>query len=187
MTIMTKTIYLFGLFLILQSCNSTKLIPLDKRALLDQSNLTSINGRYDNNSDDTLKYQRTTIWAHLKPFYNDTNLNKTAYQQIPNSYIKIEIIDKNKIQFNRYDSETLKESKVFPFKVKDGVILIKSGRNKRMEGIPLLFFRQHSETLNLALDKNYNLSLSFDGSASGGVFIIIFGTPIKGTHTFVKK
>jgi hypothetical protein len=56
-----------------------------------------------------------------------------------------------------------------------------------MEGIPLLFFRQHSETLNIALEKNSNLILSYDGSASGGIFIIIFGTPIKGTHTFLKK
>jgi len=182
-----KIIYLFGLFLILQSCNSTKLIPQDNRVFLDQSNLTSINGRYDNNSNDAIEHQRTTIWSHLKPFYNDTNLNKTAYQKIPNSYIKIEVIDKNKIQFSRYENETLKEFKVFPFKVKDGVVLIKSGRNKRMEGIPLLFFRQHSETLNIALEKNSNLILSYDGSASGGIFIIIFGTPIKGTHTFLKK
>ena len=182
-----KIIYFFGLFLILQSCNSTKLIPQEKRVLLERTNLTGINGRYENNSNDTIEHQRTTIWAHLKPFYNDTNLNKTAYQKIPNSYIKIEIIYKNKIQFSRYDNETLKESKVFPFKVKDGVILIKSVHNKRMEGIPLLFFRQHSETLNIAFDKNSNLMLSYDGSASGGIFIIIFGTPIKGTHTFLKK
>ena len=187
MTTIMKTIYLFGLLLILQSCNSTKLIPKDKRTSLDQNNLNSINGRYDNNSDDTTKYQSTSFWSHLKPFYTDTNLNKTANQKVPNSYIKIEIIDKNRIQFDRYDFETLKESKVFNFKVKDGVILIKSRRNKRLEGIPLLFFKQHNETLNLALDKNSNLILSYDGSASGGIFIIIFGTSIKGTHTFVKK
>jgi hypothetical protein len=50
-----KIIYLFGLFLILQSCNSTKLIPQDNRVFLDQSNLTSINGRYDNNSNDAIE------------------------------------------------------------------------------------------------------------------------------------
>lgn len=180
-----KTIYFLALILLLQSCNSTKLIPKNKRTYLDQKNLNSINGSYNNNSDDSSKWQTTTLWAHLKPFYSDTNLNKTANQKT--SYINIKIIDKNKIQFDRFDFETLKESKVFNFKVKNGVILIKKGRNKRTEGIPLLIFRQHSETLNLALDKNYNLILSYEGSASGGIFIITFGTPIKGTYTFVKK
>ena len=187
MTTLTKTIHLFGLLLILQSCSSSKLIPQDKRTTLDQGNLKSINGLYDNNSNDTTRQQITTFWAHLKPFYNDTNLNKTAHQKVPDSYLKIDIIDKNKIQFSRFDFETLKESKIFNFKVKYGVIFIRRGRNQRMEGIPLLFFRQHSETLNLALDMNSNLILSYDGSASGGLFILIFGTSIKGTHIFVRK
>lgn len=187
MTTIVKSFYLFGLLLILQSCNSTKLIPQSKRISIDLNNLNSINGRYDNNSNDTTKWQTTTFWAHLKPFNNDTSINKTANQKVPNSFIKIEIFDKNKIQFSLYDSETLKDSKIFKFKVNDGVILIKRIYNKRLKGIPLLFFNQHEETLNLALDKNSNLILSYDGSASGGIFIIIFGTSIKGTHTFVKK
>lgn len=187
MVAIEKTFYLVVILLMLQSCNSTKLIPESKRTSLDQNNLNSINGRYDNNSEDTTKWQTTTFWAHLKPFYNDTNLNKNSNQKIPNSFIKIETINKNKIQFSLYDSEILKDSKIFNFKIKDGVILIKRIRNKRLEGIPFLFFKQHSETLNLALDKNSNLILSYDGSASGGIFIIIFGTSIKGTHTFIKK
>ena len=186
-TQMTKILYLIGPLLVIQSCNSTKLIPLDKRPSIDQNNITSINGRYDNNSNDTLSWQTTTFWAHLKPFYTDTNLNRTAHLKIPNSFLGVKIIDKNKIEFNRYDSELLKETKTFNYQIRDGIILIKHNRNKRLEGIPFLLFRQRSETLNLALDKNSNLILSYDGASSGGLLIIIFGTPIKGTHTFLKK
>jgi hypothetical protein len=172
--------------IILQGCASTELIPAEKRVWIDQGNIQLINGQYNDNSDDTIYYRQTNIWRHLKPFLHDSNSIKTTREKLRNSTVRIDVINSHRIKFSRYDSGILKETKIFPYVIKNGIILISCKKNKTVEGIPFIFFREHSETLNISLDKNSNMIMAYNGVASGGIFIIIFGTPIQGIHTFIR-
>ncbi len=176
-------VLLFG-FVTFTSCNPTQLIRQEARINLDEGNLSKINGRYDNNSSDTIRWRKTVFWSHLKPFLEDYY---NEHDVIPNSSIELKILEKDRIQISLLDQDSLLAVKTFKFQFKDGVLLIKSRNNRRLEGVPLIFFRLQSETLNLGLDKAGDLILSYDGSIGGGPLIIIFASPIIGTHTFLRK
>lgn len=167
----------------LQSCVTTVKIPQDERIVLDKKNITLINGRYGN-SLQTNGCQGTTIWKHLKPFYK--GLNKSNTYEAGNSEIGIKILNMNRIQFDYYLRDSVRETKVFTYRNKNGVLVINAINNWSMQGIPLLFFRQHKEKLTLALDKDLNLIMAYHYVVSGGPLIIIFGSSEIGTLKSIR-
>ena len=68
----------------------------------------------------------------------------------------------------------------------DGGIAINGKLNYRYQGVPLIFYRYESQALWISMENDDELFLSFNGNASGGIFILIFGTPILGESRFEK-
>lgn len=171
-------------FLLLSSCNSTKLIPLNERVGLNDSTLQKLNGIYSNNSVDTFYMTRSTVWEHLlRPINNDT-LSRHYH---PASSIELKVLESKKIQFSFIENAQVKSIKTFKVKCKNGIALIKRSKNHWLEGIPPLFYRQGHQTLNLALNEQLNLILAYSGSNSGGILIMIFGSPVSGKNVFIRQ
>lgn len=102
------------------------------------------------------------------------------------SKFELRIPNKNRIEISFYDDEKITYKKVLKFSSLDGGLVIKGKHNYRYQGVPLLFYRSESQALWISQKKQDELFLAFNGSSSGGIFILIFGTPIEGEARFRK-
>jgi hypothetical protein len=90
------------------------------------------------------------------------------------------------IKFELYLDDKLKLEQRRKFIHRGNGIAIKGISNFRYWGIPLILYQYESQALWFSKDNDEELFLSFSGSASGGIFILIFGTPILGEARYEK-
>jgi len=164
------------------SCGSSSfLIKAEDRIEITKRNIINIEGVYKNSSDSL--NNNINLWKELKPF---PQVKEFQQLSIKSNTIKIELLEKNKILFSLFIGDTLYDTKEIKYQLKNGVVMIKSINNMRIWGIPLIVFQHIRENINLGLDENDNLIVAFEGRASGGVFIFIFGTEIYGYNILEK-
>ena len=154
------------------SCSSiSTLIKQEDRIELTESNISNIEGFYQNSNDSI------NIWRLLKPFPKVKEF-KTLHDSL--NIVKVELVDNKKIKFLLYVNDTIYQTKNIKYTLKNGVIMIKCTKNMRYWGIPLIAFQHACENVNIGIDKENNLVVAHTGKASGGVFIIVFGTETSG-------
>jgi len=164
------------------SCYSGLTIPREERNWEIMKAPEAINGVYSNNSTDPNNDQ-SQFWLHLKPFFKN-QITLQFQQENPDLSVEIEIIAKNNIQFSLLKGKDIIDSKNFKYDIVDKQIRIK--KNANLKGIPLLFYRHHKEVILLSLNKENNLIISFEGEASGGIFILAYGQKLGGKLIFEK-
>jgi len=167
------------LMLVLISSCATLEIPNDFNSMIQEDNLTTLEGTYKNiainsNSPFWERFSSVDIRKH-KETINDTS-----------SVFKLQIDPNNKIRFELYLAGKLEMTETFNYSYHQKGLAIKGRSNYRYEGIPLIFYRSESQALWLSKDNEQELFVSFNGSATGGIFILIFGTPINGEARFMK-
>ncbi len=177
----TKSKYIiFYCFLIIliSSCATIKR-PNDFVSILDEHSIEKIEGTYKN----LAKNSNMPFWERF------SSVDIIKHRDIihdKSSIFKVEIEADNKIKFELYRNDKLELTETLEYSYHNKGIAIKGKSNYRYQGVPLIFFRYESQALWFSKDKDDELFLSFNGSASGGIFILIFGTPILGEARFEK-
>ena len=179
-----KTIFLLSaISLIITNCRSSVKIPRDKKVNLNIENLSNLNGAFWNYSNyliDTT-YYKTSFWEHINHF---NSILEQVHLIDSTSYFKLEILDKKRIKFDLFTSKNHLSSTTLKYRFLDGGIVISCSKNGKLDGVPLIFYRHRCEALRIGLDKEKNLVMTFNGTVSGGILILIFGGDLNGFRTF---
>ncbi len=180
----TKLLRLTAILLFLTSSCHSGINISDKE--INNSAMVSpqaLNGIYSNQHINSSKNYFDPFWAHLKPFFKN-EITLKYQQERPDLTFEIDVEDKGIIRFSLLEEEKVLASSKFKFDFLNNQIRIK--RNSNLQGIPLIFYQHHGEVITLSLDKENDLIATFDGETSGGIFIFMFGTPIKATTKFKR-
>jgi len=175
---MKHIILYFFLLALTTSCASIK-VPDDFNSVLDENNIKSLEGTYDNISNST-KY---SLWeAFCKTDiveYKETIKNS-------DSKFKLSFDPNDKIRFDLYIEDELRLTRIFKYSIHENGIRINGSSNYRYFGVPLILFSYKSQALWFSKDNKEELFLSFNGESSGGILIIMAGEPLMGEVRFRK-
>ena len=134
------------LLLVFSSCSSSKL--LQNQSLNSENTLTSlIEGVYRNSSTASSPNKRT-FTEHYKPF--NLNSYKSKYPRNPES-VRISIRSNSEVRFTEYYENGKELNFDFKYRLKDKVMIISGFSNCELYGIPLLFYRNSYQILNLSI------------------------------------
>jgi len=164
--------------ILMSSCATLKK-PKEFYSIIDEHDIRRLEGTYKNIAVNS----NSPFWERF------SSVDKIKHEEIINdtsSVFKVGIESNDKIKFELYLADKLELTKTFKYSYHQKGLAIKGRSNYRYEGIPLIFYRYESQALWLSKDNDDELFLSFNGSASGGIFIFIFGTPILGEARFEK-
>jgi hypothetical protein len=101
--------------------------------------------------------------------------------------MQIEIIDEKRIRFCDVTDSCEEKSKVFRYRAKENVIIVRKCRNRRFYGIPPFFFITNVERLKLSIDENKDLLLEYRGKAWGMLFGLATGYDKNGTELYKRN
>ena len=169
-------IIIFCLITILITGCARLKVPNDFNSILNDQNLEEIEGTYKHLS----KGFNRPFWQR----FCSPDINK--YERDSSSTIKIKLEPDQTIRFELYIKNKLQTTETFRYSFQDKGLAIKGKSNFRYQGVPFIFYSYESQALWLSKDNEEELFLSFKGSSSGGIFILIFGTPILGESRFEK-
>ena len=177
---LTSPLFFIGILLLtFTNCKTPNYISNSKTSLGEISNFI---GEFENLYLDSLG-NKHAFWNKLKPFPTE---EKNSFIGDSSSFFKIEILSKDKIEFSLYVRDELKEKKIFKYQFENNTLEIKKRKNKKLKGVPLIFYTYRGVGLKFTLDENKDLILDYDGGASGGILILIIGGPILGQSTFQR-
>ncbi len=182
---MNLRVFFYMTFIIIAftSCsNSSLLMDSETKDGLKPIDLSLLEGRYWNHSKDSINPE--CIWGLINPFYSSES-NFFCFSE-EEKYVELTIDGKNLIKLKLFKGDTLIEKKQLRFRVDDNIIVVSGFENSSIQGIPLVFYRNTSINLNIGLNYNNDLVISYKGSALGGLVLIIFGTPITGEGVFKR-
>jgi len=162
------------------SCsNSSTLMSTKTIEELKPIDLSLIEGRYNNLSIDSVNSE--CLWKLIKPFYNSV-----SWDYCVEGEVDICVEGKDLLELNLFKQDSLIGSKRFRFKIDNNVIVVSGYENSSIQGFPLILYRNISLNLNIGLNQNNNLVLSYKGFASGGLCFLIFGDSKFGENIFKR-
>jgi len=162
----------------LLSCARIK-SPENFKSQINTQNYKKLEGTYKNLS---VNHQRP-FW---EKFADKKSMKDHEIISDSTSVFKIKFLPDDKIKFELYIENDLKVEETKKYIHRDNGIAIKGISNYRYLGIPLIFYQYESQALWFSKDNESELFLSFNGSSSGGIFLLIFGEPLLGESRYEK-
>ena len=146
---------------------------------LNQGNLSRLNGRYSNVTNDGDSLQNSSLWHQFSFLKKDT-----AYDW-KNHEIELEVVNHKRIKAKLWNDNVLIDEKLIKGKLDEG--FFSARRQLEVIGFPFIYFFYCDSKYEIAIDQNETLVLNRSTANYGNIFIMSAGNTADSMEKYDKK